>query len=783
MTQDTIQKIINIQFNYNELVQGWQKASREIEANKKNLAELKQEYKNGEMTASEYNRALLEITSTTKALTAEKKAYEKEIQQNIKIETQATGSLNQLRANLQKMTAEYNALSAAAREGDVGKRMAADIKSQQEAVNEAEMALGNYRSQVGNYENAIRNALPFGNNFLMQLADSAQQAGGATNMIKGAASAIGALVKQAAAFIATPIGAALAAIYASYKLLSFQIGEVNDRIKENERLTYKQRESLTAAEAWNAAYTQTIDAMGESAIRTTSKLKTLWTQAKIYAKDLFKFGPAAKYIFMAQEKAAEELTGVYDTIVAKEQALNEKRRSSYEELATLEAKIADLRYKASDRQNYTDAQRKKYAEEAKDAIKEEYRIRKDIAQEEYELEELKASTTENSIATNDKLAKMRAGLISLEAQESNALKMIQRQLNEAAGKVEKTVPIAERIQKLLSNAQTQNLQKYTRMLAEWRITTGKEVAKMEPDIDKAMEETSKDIAKGLRSQLANQETEFRNRIMQAHIAGGDDAAQKELIAILTEQVDLYTRLKDAYEAAGYSAEQVDAKRLQSLQQLTQAEKQRVALEEQATQKSFQAASQLFGALNELGQAAGESAGLSAMLAIAQAAAAMGAALAKAFSTSATVWDAIAGAVAAIATITTVVTQIKALNSSAEEERSKYSYAQGGLVTGPGTGTSDSIPANLSNGEAVMTAQAVSDWGAMLSAMNVSSGGNAIEVGNLPRRGDGMRGMERMLERALMNMPAPVVAVTDINKGQRRVQVMDTIGRLGRKKYA
>ncbi|WP_418425195.1 hypothetical protein [Alistipes sp.] len=110
------------------------------------------------------------------------------------------------------------------------------------------------------------------------------------------------------------------------------------------------------------------------------------------------------------------------------------------------------------------------------------------------------------------------------------------------------------------------------------------------------------------------------------------------------------------------------------------------------------------------------------------------------------------------------------------------FSEGGLVTGPGTGTSDSIPARLSNGEAVMTAQAVNDWGAMLSAMNVASGGNAIQVSNLPQRNDGMRGMERMMERALMNMPAPVVSVVDINKGQSRVKVQNSLGKLGRKKY-
>lgn len=110
------------------------------------------------------------------------------------------------------------------------------------------------------------------------------------------------------------------------------------------------------------------------------------------------------------------------------------------------------------------------------------------------------------------------------------------------------------------------------------------------------------------------------------------------------------------------------------------------------------------------------------------------------------------------------------------------FSEGGLVTGSGSGTSDSIPAMLSNGEAVMTAQAVNDWGAILSAMNVASGGNAIQVSNLPQRNDGMKGMERMMERVLMNMPAPIVSVVDINKGQKRVKVQNSLGKLGRKKY-
>lgn len=146
------------------------------------------------------------------------------------------------------------------------------------------------------------------------------------------------------------------------------------------------------------------------------------------------------------------------------------------------------------------------------------------------------------------------------------------------------------------------------------------------------------------------------------------------------------------------------------------------------------------------------------------------------------WIEMLVAIAAVAAaIGAVISTVKSLTSESANA-SVPKYAAGGLVSGPGTGTSDSIPARLSNGEAVMTAAAVNEWGSMLSAMNISSGGNAINVSNLPQRGDGMRGMRAMLKEVLLDMPTPVVSVVDINKGQRRVKVQDNISKLGRKKY-
>ena len=261
-----------------------------------------------------------------------------------------------------------------------------------------------------------------------------------------------------------------------------------------------------------------------------------------------------------------------------------------------------------------------------------------------------------------------------------------------------------------------------------------------------------------------------------------DAAQNKLSEIQSMSEETYTALYGG--VLEWRNAELDAQKAvaEAKQQVNDIQLQGIKLQEKETQMSIQSAQQMVGALEELAEAAGADAGVVAMLAIAESAAAMGTALHKAFSSSATVWDGIAGAVAAISTITTIITQIKSLNSSAEEERSKYRYASGGLVTGPGTGTSDSIPEMLSNREAVMTSQAVNDWGAMLSAMNVASGGNAIQVSNLPQRNDGMKGMERMMERVLMNMPAPIVSVVDINKGQKRVKVQNSLGKLGRKKY-
>ena len=780
-TQDSIDKIINIRFNYKELVQGWVKANEAIEDNKKILADLKKEYETGQISLSDYKKAQLELKSTTKALTDEQRQYEKEIQNNIKVEKELDGSLNQLRANLNGLIAQYGRLSAAERESASGKALADHIKAQRDAVKEAEAAIGDYRSNVGNYENAIQNTLPVGNNFLLQLAQTAQNAGGVTNVIKGAAGAIGSLVKQMAAFIATPIGAAIAAIYASYQALSFSIREVNARIQENEELFYKNQRAMSAADAWNAAYTNSVDRMGEAMVETTSKFKTFWTQLKILAKNVMRSGFTGGFIsFLGQGVEANELQKTFDELAAKQEERNTKYREDVVRIAELEAEIADARLKSNDKLKNSDAERAKYAQEAIDKTREMFRIKKDIAQLDFEIAKLSAEPTKNSVETNDKLAEMEAGLKRLNAQENSALRELQERLNETNAKsILDRAGIAERMMEGYYARSKQELQKW---VDEQREIIRKMGIDVTGDFEKILSQMDKEVSAEFISQYNQKQSEYRNRILNAQATGGDEAAQNETVAILREQLAEFDSYAAAYRAMGDSAIEIDNRRLEMLIRLHDEMNKGAQKEAQSMQMSFQAASDLAGALGGLAEEAGASAPVVAMLGIAQAIASMGAALSKAFSSSATVWDGIAGAVAAISTITTIISQIKSLNSTAAEEGAKYHYARGGLVTGPGTGTSDSIPARLSNGEAVMTARAVVDWGPVLSMMNVSSGGNAIPTRHLPEKSSGMRQMEHMFERVMRRLPNPVVTVRDINNGQRRVKVQDETARYaGRKR--
>lgn len=124
----------------------------------------------------------------------------------------------------------------------------------------------------------------------------------------------------------------------------------------------------------------------------------------------------------------------------------------------------------------------------------------------------------------------------------------------------------------------------------------------------------------------------------------------------------------------------------------------------------------------------------------------------------------------VATVTAAIAQTASLLKKADAPKAPK-FAEGGLVEGPGTGTSDSIHARLSNGESVMTAKATMAAAPLLSAINQMYGGAPIGD-NRAGSADAMRDM--MLD--VMAEVRPVVSVKEITRVQNRVTAKELIAK-------
>ena len=128
----------------------------------------------------------------------------------------------------------------------------------------------------------------------------------------------------------------------------------------------------------------------------------------------------------------------------------------------------------------------------------------------------------------------------------------------------------------------------------------------------------------------------------------------------------------------------------------------------------------------------------------------------------------------IAAIATTVTTILANIATAVKTVKSAKFAEGGDVTGPGTGTSDSVPAKLSNGESVLTAAATSMFAPALSAFNQIGGGVPIYGGSAQQQ-IGEEYLANAVARGMAMAPRQVVSVEEISTVKNRVETLERIG--------
>lgn len=115
----------------------------------------------------------------------------------------------------------------------------------------------------------------------------------------------------------------------------------------------------------------------------------------------------------------------------------------------------------------------------------------------------------------------------------------------------------------------------------------------------------------------------------------------------------------------------------------------------------------------------------------------------------------------------IASAVKTLKSV--DEPTKPKFATGGLVTGPGTGISDSIDAELSNGEYVINAKAVQRVGVEnLDAINYR--GASLQT---LQTADGNIELMKAAFKEVVSEIQPVVSVKEITNKQNRVRVKES----------
>lgn len=907
---ENIDKIINIRVKYSDLIKGMSESAKRIDTLNDRISELKSGLKGlkaarkaGTIDEEAYNEQVAQTTQElianreeVKALQSAMRLYSREIQDNIKEEKNLEGSVNGLRKSIRDLTAQYNALSAADREGSVGNGIAERISKMQAQVSAAEQRLGNFRSNVGNYQSAFNglnvsvsqivrelpSATMGANMFFLAISNNIPMLVDEINKLRAANKLAMKEGKQGVPIL-KQLGAAVfswnSLISVSITLLTVYGKDIVSWIGN----LFKGREAaMTMAEAQAEVNKQMAESSGNYGDQV-AKLRALQLQWNQLGDDLkvktefvkknqeafhklgveindtndaerllvertddFVLALQARAKAAAAQKLASEEYESYLKVVAEtedELAQAERLKSFYVKqkadrekmYSGLTADIYQRQIRAS--QTMINQQQKiidniqeqrnaamkngnvyaklqnQYKKQATDILNQLEIKEYDPNSEKVEKDALKAAKTRAKSIKEAKDAALKAekDYFQLVQQmrtktKESELKSISEQNSVAKKSAEKRI---SEIDILLKTAEGEQ----AAWLLQEKETLNKRILALDEKYQKdriSVEEKYSEEA--LRKELAREEARIRARL-------GMDA-QMDALARAQVKNENYSDLKSEDNGKRLSAQRAIAQeelriamdKYQALLSMDEATKESLYDSDVAYQTAVlngemavqdakletaritkeQAEYQLNTTLTAMSTISGAAANLFNTLAEDNAEFAEFAKLLALFNigvnTALAISEAIAGnaarpikMAAAIAAVLSAIAQAYQVLNQAEKPATPK-FARGGLVTGPGTGTSDSIPARLSNGEAVMTARAVVDWGPVLSMMNVSSGGNAIPTRHLPEKSSGMRQMEQMFERVMRRLPNPVVTVRDINNGQRRVKVQDETARYaGRKR--
>ena len=727
MADTTTTKILEVVVDNNKAVSAISEYNRLIDEQKAKQAALAKAYADGKISQSDYYKAMAQSKEVTKTYSRQVQELSKEIQNNIKADTEKQGSLRALRAELSNVTKAYDELSEEERRSAKGLELQNKINSITADLKSSEQETGRFYRNVGNYANGFIEAFT--------------RMGGSMGKMQGP---IGIVKNGFMAISSTPLIAILGALVSV-------IQKVIQNLKSSEASMQAVTVALAPLNAGGRLLQKTMQALGNGIAKVAERLGK-WAE---------KLGLVTEEMKVEQQLTKDQI------------ALQMREREVVQQNADSQLKVAQLRAQAADKTNYSAKERIALLEQA---LAEEGAIAQrelELAKERYRIQVEQSKLAENSKEENDQLVQSYAAMRQAETDYFNKSRELTAQLVEAKKQMAAETKAAGDASVQAAEEELTNLIKATGM-TEDELAKLLDIKKREIDARlKLVEEGS--LAEYL---LKQQQLEAEYEMDMQRLA--NEEGTDELIKLRREEfAQEMANLEAEWEAeaqaaadalfeenmANILAEQEARKAAFEEQKAQEAEKQQLA---QDTALAFgNVAGSIAGMLQTFGEENRELGRLSKVLALAQIAIETGVATAKGISSAMSIG--FPQNLAAIAT--TIATVISGMTSAISTVKSAK-FATGGLVTGPGTGTSDSISARLSNGESVINARSTSMFGPLLSSLNQAGGGVAFN----PATGGQREGYEFLAAAVASGMKSVQIrmGLDEITRVQDRVNTLNEI---------
>ncbi|MBQ2006786.1 MAG: hypothetical protein II205_04390, partial [Bacteroidales bacterium] len=674
-------------------------------------------FQEGTVGEVEYYRAMANSKEIIKVYNREVRELSKEVQNNIKVDREKQGSLRALRAELSNVTKAYDSLSKEERESAQGLEMKEKVAELTQSLKNMESETGRDFRNVGNYIGKVVGKL-------------GQVASGAT----GATGGVAGLTMGFKALSATPVIAILSTLVQV-------LGSIVKTLKSSEENANRMAIALAPLKAGGTALKNIFQALG-GVLATAAE----W------------LGNIADKLGLYTDKMKEE-----QSIVKEEIALRQEQRRVNEENAAIELQIAELRAKAAEKDKYNASERKAFTEEAIALQRKAADNEIALARREFEIEKRRSELAGNSAEENDRLSEAKVRLYNAERDYFNKVKELNATRVEAINsmkaetkatedlkdaKVELAELEIEKVAKALSESDEAYIKQLERQkqITEARLKLAEESTMAEYLLqqDLLRQQADIDIARLEQEEGTDELILLRRQQFHKDMAELEAQFQADIQALANE---LLTQSLDT----------VVAKQTEEFATLEEKKK----MYEDAYASIGNSVQALANLMAQSGEENKRLAQLSKVIALAQIAIEAGVATAKGIKSAQDV--PFPGNLAAIGTtIAAILTGITSAISTVKSAK----FATGGYVSGPGSGTSDSINARLSNGESVINARSTAMFGPLLSSLNQAGGGVAFN----PAKSGSREGYTYLASAVAAGVKAAgiSVAVDEIKRVETRV---------------